>query len=149
MLLSVSRYHPYNLRVFLFQSTSVVSKFSSHSLKMSTPPNNRKRDANHLSGSAGDAKKPKSNGSITSFFGVPASKPAVSSTFNKAKWVSSLTPEQKDLLKLEIDTLDESWLAHLKGELVTKEFLDLKRFLKSELDSGTKVFPPLGDVYSW
>ena len=69
--------------------------------------------------------------------------------FDKAKWVEKLTPEQKDLLALEIASLDESWLAHLKDEVVTKDFLDLKRFLKKEHDSGKKIFPPAADVYSW
>lgn len=63
--------------------------------------------------------------------------------------MASLTPEQKDLLQLEIDTLDESWLAHLKDEVVSPEFLNLKRFLKKEKDSGAKIFPPEEDIYSW
>lgn len=117
-----------------------------------------KRNADHLSTSASDTKKPK-EGSITSFFGVPKPKvlstqangvaPARSNSFNKASWVSSLTAEQKDLLQLEIDTLDESWLAHLKSDVTTPEFLNLKRFLKKEKESKTKVFPPNEDVYSW
>lgn len=106
---------------------------------------------------AADAKKPKANGSITSFFGQPkpvaggstATKPTVSVSFNKEEWVAKLTDEQKQLLKLEIDTLHESWLAYLKDEIVTKEFLELKRFLKRETDGGKKVFPPMEDVYSW
>lgn len=121
-------------------------------------------------GGSSDAKKPKHNGNIMSFFGVP--KPGPSSTtggtttrsqsqfsssatpetitrkFDKEKWVSTLTPEQRELLQLEIDTLDESWLAHLKEEIVTKEFLNLKRFLKREWETKT-VFPPKEDVYSW
>lgn len=123
-----------------------------------------KRNADHLSGPAADTKKPK-GGSITAFFGVP--KPRAlstqtngsgangiesaprSSSFNKQKWVATLTPEQKELLQLEIDTLDESWLAHLKDELVTPEFLNLKRFLKKEKESKVKIFPPDEDVYSW
>ncbi|KAK3341086.1 uracil-DNA glycosylase [Lasiosphaeria hispida] len=107
-----------------------------------------------------DAKKTKQNASITSFFGAP--KPVTGSTsgsaagpepsplkFNKAKWVASLTPEQKTLLKLEIDTLHESWLAHLKDEITTKEFLELKKFLDRETAAGKKWFPPKEDVYSW
>lgn len=116
-----------------------------------------KRNANHLSTSPGDSKKPKGTGSITSFFGAPKPKPgdansaatAVASKFNKDKWVGSLTPEQKELLQLEIDTLDVSWLAHLKDELVTPEFLNLKRFLKKEKAAGVTVFPPEKDIYSW
>ncbi|KAJ9213118.1 hypothetical protein DTO166G4_5276 [Paecilomyces variotii] len=115
-----------------------------------------KRNANHLSSSPDSTKKPKANGSITSFFGAPKPRvevtnspsPAVSK-FNKDKWVDSLTPEQKELLQLEIDTLDVSWLAHLKDELVTPEFLNLKRFLKKEKDAGVTVFPPEEDIYSW
>lgn len=112
-----------------------------------------------------DTKKPKANGSITSFFGPPKT---VSSTtkvtgtstdtiapapatfkFNKEKWVATLTEEQKDLLKLEIETLHESWLAVLKDEIMGKEFLELKKFLKKELEGKDKIFPPMEDVYSW
>lgn len=69
--------------------------------------------------------------------------------FDKEKWVAKLAPEQKELLSLEIETLHESWLAQLKDEVVTKEFLDLKRFLKAEKDAGQKVFPPEKEIYSW
>lgn len=101
---------------------------------------------------------------ITSFFGQPksatsgaaaeaASKGVQGSTaavkFDKEAWVAKLTDEQKELLQLEIDTLHESWLAHLKDEVKTPEFLSLKRFLRNEIASGKKVFPPLEDVYSW
>ncbi|KAL1962207.1 hypothetical protein VTN77DRAFT_9928 [Rasamsonia byssochlamydoides] len=114
-----------------------------------------KRNASHLSGPAVDSKKPKANSSITSFFGVPKPKTdaaqasTLSSRFNKEKWVASLTAEQKDLLKLEIETLDDSWLAHLKDEIVTPEFLSLKRFLKKEKESGATIFPPENEIYSW
>ncbi|KAM0305216.1 hypothetical protein HYE67_008872 [Fusarium culmorum] len=103
-----------------------------------------------------DSKKTKADGNIASFFAA-APKPAAGTVsasapaarFDKTKWVDSLKPEQKELLQLEIDTLDESWLAHLKDELVSKEFLDLKRFLDREITSGRKVFPPRDDIYSW
>lgn len=52
-------------------------------------------------------------------------------------------------MKLEIDTLDSSWLAHLREDVVHKDFLELKRFLQREIDSGNKIFPPLEEVYSW
>lgn len=113
-----------------------------------------------------DAKKPKQNASIMSFFGAPKAGPAAAPStgsssktptapepaavkFDKAKWVATLTEEQKKLLKLEIDTLHESWLAHLKDEITTKEFLDLKKFLDREVAAGKKIFPPMEDVYSW
>lgn len=112
-------------------------------------------------------KKPKANASITAFFGQPKTNGPTSSTnpaqpststtapatldarFNKEAWMASLTDEQKGLLKLEIETLHDSWLGVLKDEVTSKEFLDLKRFLKKEVETGKKVFPPSEDVYSW
>lgn len=55
----------------------------------------------------------------------------------------------KDLLGLEIESLHESWLKELKNEITSKEFLELKRFLKREHEAGKKIFPPAEDVYSW
>lgn len=149
----------------LRSAASHVTFTTSTAAKILTPrtmssPAGTKRDAGHLKSPATDSKKTKTNGSITSFFGAPKAKPAnananarpasvVPSNFNKQKWVDSLMPEQRTLLKLEIDTMDESWLARLKEELVTPEFLDLKRFLKKEKDSGAKIFPPENEVYSW
>jgi len=123
---------------------------------MSSP--NLKRKATDLP--AADTKKPKANGSITSFFGQPkvvakpesanpSSEALVAKKFDKEAWVAALTDEQKELLKLEIDTLHESWLPYLADEIKSKEFLQLKKFLKAEGERGQKVFPPLEDVYSW
>lgn len=123
-----------------------------------------KRKATDLAADA--AKKPKANASITSFFTQPKPKPNPSSDpshpassptapatepvpFDKEAWLGKLTAEQKDLLKLEIDTLHESWLGALKDEVLTDSFLNLKRFLKKEVDAGKKVFPPREDIYSW
>lgn len=127
-----------------------------------------KRKAGGDANGAADAKKPKQSG-IMSFFGGKTSPNGASSSakgsgaagvagasstvaapkFDKATWVESLTPEQRDLLKLEIETLHESWLAHLKDDVTSKEFLDLKRFLNRETQAGRKWFPPAEDVYSW
>ncbi len=37
----------------------------------------------------------------------------------------------------------------LKDELLKPSFIKLKKFLKQEVTSGKKVFPPSEDVYSW
>jgi uracil-DNA glycosylase len=119
-----------------------------------------KRKAGEIATDA--AKKPK-NASITSFFGAPKPSPVIASNktdpttapattpivFDKEAWVAKLSDEQKELLKLEIDTLHESWLGALKDEVTSDSFLNLKRFLKREQDSGAKIFPPMEDVYSW
>ncbi|EEP80834.1 uracil-DNA glycosylase [Uncinocarpus reesii 1704] len=118
--------------------------------------NSLKRHATHLSTTVASTKRSKPNQTITSFFKASTEKGENDSNigpglakFNKEEWVQSLTSEQRELLKLEIDTLEDSWLAHLKDELLTKEFLNLKRFLLKEIASGVEVFPPLSDVYSW
>jgi len=91
--------------------------------------------------------------SITSFFGQPtrvaskAAKPL--EKFDKAAWIESLNAEEKDLLKLEIDTLETSWLSVLKDTIKEKYFLDLKRFLRKEKESGQTVYPKEEDIYSW
>ncbi|RYO04051.1 hypothetical protein AA0119_g4322 [Alternaria tenuissima] len=102
------------------------------------------------------SKKPKQNGSITAFFGAPKPNPnapakqsAAAAKFDKDAWVAKLTDEQKELLQLELDTLHESWLPHVKDVLLTPQFLELKRFLKKELNSGKTLSPPMQDVYSW
>ncbi|KAH6656956.1 uracil-DNA glycosylase-like protein [Truncatella angustata] len=121
---------------------------------------NLKRKAPSSMDASKKAKTTNGNASITSFFGAPkvvsssthGSSPALEAPapkFNKEKWVSSLTDEHKKLLQLEIDTLDESWLAHLKDEVTSKEFLDLKRFLDREMAGAKKIFPPKEDIYSW
>lgn len=82
--------------------------------------------------------------------GAPTSgKASEAVKFDKEAWVAKLTDDEKDLLKLEIDTLHESWLAQLKDDIVTKEFLDLKKFINGEIASGKKIFPPQAEVYSW
>lgn len=100
--------------------------------------------------SASDPKKAKSNGSIAKFFGgsSPSSSPT-SSAWDKDAWVKKLTQEQRQLLDLEINTLHESWLRELKNDITSESFLSLKRFLRSEAQSGQKIFPPSEDVYSW
>ncbi len=140
--------HPVHSFSYLRQPLTSQSKFI-----MSSPIyGTLKRKPNNLPPSSPtEAKKPKTDSSITSFFGAPksiATSPAIPK-FDKAKWVAKLTPEQRTLVKLEIDTLDESWLAHLKDEILAPSFLNLKRFLKNEIDSGKKVFPPLEEIYSW
>lgn len=97
------------------------------------------------------SKKPK-KATITSFFGAPKPVPgaqkanasAVNSKaakFDKEKWVESLTKEQKELLQLEIDTLHESWLPYLADDLTHSSFLELKRFLKAQAQSGMQQLP--------
>ncbi|KAI1809296.1 uracil-DNA glycosylase [Poronia punctata] len=125
-----------------------------------------KRKSAAAAAAAADAsKKAKTNGSITSFFGPPktstitngnktgpvSSSSAINpaSRFDKDAWVATLTPEQKRHLHLEINTLDPSWLALLKDEIVKPEFIALKKFIEAEVGSGKNIFPPSEDVYSW
>ena len=70
--------------------------------------------------------------------------------FDKEKWAKeNLTEEQRELLGLEVQTLESSWFEVLKDELKSKSFLDLKKFLMAEHKAGKTIFPPAEDVYSW
>jgi uracil-DNA glycosylase len=145
----------------------LIHRFSSHS-PQPTMASLKRKAGPPLSASPNDQKKPKKDATLTSFFGAPksaadASKPSLSTSngtsasaaepapvkFDVDKWAASLTTEQRSLLKLEIETLHPSWLAQLKEELVTSQFLELKRFIQREIDAGKKIFPPLEEVYSW
>lgn len=72
----------------------------------------------------------------------------VSSDF-KAQFVSSLTEEQRELLDLEITTMEDSWFQALSGEFLKPYFLTLKRFLKAQYAAKQTIFPPQNDIYSW
>lgn len=138
----------------LLSSLLHASPLSPYSTSIDSATMSLKRKA---AAAATDAsKKPKQNGSITAFFGAPKPNPnappkqsAAAAKFDRDAWVAKLTDEQKELLQLELDTLHESWLPHVKDVLLTPQFLELKRFLKKELDSGKTVYPPMKDVYSW
>ncbi|KAG4306091.1 hypothetical protein PORY_000079 [Pneumocystis oryctolagi] len=62
--------------------------------------------------------------SVMSFFCLKnANKMSVTTKFNKQAWVQGLNENQKELLKLEIESLHESWLNVLKDELTKPYFL--------------------------
>ncbi|KAG5439348.1 hypothetical protein PCK2_000846 [Pneumocystis canis] len=75
--------------------------------------------------------------SMMSFFGLNNFNQTIMTKFNKQVWIQGLTEQQRELLKLEIECLHESWLS-------------LKSFLKQEKKSHT-IFPPDEDkdIYSW
>jgi hypothetical protein len=124
-----------------------------HNFQFRTMSNLKRKAA--TTGNEAEPKKTRANGSIASFFGAApkaagaAASPSPAVKFDKARWVEGLTAEQKELLKLEIDTLHDSWLALLRDDVTSKEFLELKKFLNRETAAGKKWFPPKEDVYSW
>ncbi|KAJ1985444.1 uracil DNA glycosylase [Dimargaris cristalligena] len=63
--------------------------------------------------------------------------------------LDQLSPEDRELLALEYETLDPSWLRVLQSELTKPYFRSLKRFLQAERAAGQLVFPPAADIYSW
>ncbi|KAI5846815.1 uracil-DNA glycosylase-like protein [Tricharina praecox] len=66
--------------------------------------------------------------------------------FNKATWLSTLTPEQRTLLSLELSSIGPSYLGLLAPLLTTPQFLSLKAFLASERGP---VYPPAPQIYTW
>ncbi|EWC46709.1 hypothetical protein DRE_03954 [Drechslerella stenobrocha 248] len=103
-----------------------------------------KRKATETSSSATE-KKAKASSTITGFF---SSSPSSKAPFDKQKWAATLSAEKRELLKLEIDTMDASWLAVLKDAILEPSFLNLKRFLQPEFEAN-RVYPVAKDVYSW
>lgn len=69
--------------------------------------------------------------------------------FDKKKWAESLTKRQRELLDLEINTIDDSWFPILYHEFTKPYFLNLKEFLSQEKSNKQVVFPPAEDIYSW
>lgn len=78
-----------------------------------------------------------------------ASTPLSRERFSKDEWVASLTDGQRALLKLEIETLEESWIEALHKELTMPYFLELKKFLALQKAQHKVVFPPAKEIYSW
>ncbi|KAF9922663.1 hypothetical protein FBU30_007228 [Linnemannia zychae] len=63
--------------------------------------------------------------------------------------LKGLSDEKRELLKLEQDTIDSTWLRALQSEFTKPYFIELKKFLKQEDESKQQVFPPKNDIYSW
>ncbi|KAF9970660.1 uracil DNA glycosylase [Actinomortierella ambigua] len=63
--------------------------------------------------------------------------------------LKSLKPEQAELLRLEQNTMDATWLKALQGEFTKPYFLELKKFLKAQNEAGKNIFPPKHEIYSW
>ncbi|CAO3572320.1 unnamed protein product [Mortierella alpina] len=63
--------------------------------------------------------------------------------------LKGLTDEKRELLTLEQDTMDATWLRALQSEFSKPYFIELKKFLKQEEVNKQKVFPPKEDIYSW
>lgn len=66
--------------------------------------------------------------------------------FDKAKWIKSLSAEERQLLATEINYLHITWLVFLHKELTKPYFLQLKRFLKQQ---KATIFPANNQIYSW
>ncbi|KAF9985864.1 hypothetical protein BGZ65_009596 [Modicella reniformis] len=63
--------------------------------------------------------------------------------------LKGLSDEKKELLQLEQDTMDATWLRALQSEFTKPYFIEVKKFLKQEEVNGQKIFPPKPDIYSW
>ncbi|KAF9186020.1 hypothetical protein BGZ51_001357 [Haplosporangium sp. Z 767] len=63
--------------------------------------------------------------------------------------LKNLPDEKKELLQLEQDTMDATWLRALQAEFTKPYFIELKKFLKQEENNKQQVFPPKEEIYSW
>ncbi|KAG0670282.1 uracil DNA glycosylase [Maudiozyma exigua] len=67
----------------------------------------------------------------------------------KSDFVDNLTDMQRNMLQLEIDTMDPTWFNHVSEEFTKPYFLAIKAFLRSEAAKKATIFPPEKDIYSW
>ncbi|KAG0347849.1 uracil DNA glycosylase [Podila humilis] len=81
----------------------------------------------------------------------PAVVTAVTTVVSKARpdILKNVKEDQRDLLFLEQDSMEGSWLRALQAEFSKPYFLELKKFLKLEEANKQQVFPPKSDIYSW
>ncbi|KAF9200625.1 hypothetical protein BGZ49_009133 [Haplosporangium sp. Z 27] len=63
--------------------------------------------------------------------------------------LKGLPNDKKELLQLEQDTIDDTWLRALQSEFTKPYFIELKKFLKQEEENKQKIFPPKPEIYSW
>ncbi|KAG0271803.1 hypothetical protein BGZ95_000331 [Linnemannia exigua] len=63
--------------------------------------------------------------------------------------LKGLSDEKRELLRLEQDTIDATWLRALQSEFTKPYFIELKKFLKQEEANKQQIFPPKDDIYSW
>ncbi|KAK7454469.1 uracil DNA glycosylase [Stygiomarasmius scandens] len=75
--------------------------------------------------------------------------------FSLKAFQDSLNEEQKNLLRLECQAMNRSWLKVLKDEIKKPYFIELKRFLLEEGVKGVddsdkpRVYPSPSNIYNW
>ncbi|KAG0231181.1 uracil DNA glycosylase [Actinomortierella wolfii] len=74
---------------------------------------------------------------------------ALAASAAKIDILKNLKPEQQELLRLEQNTMDGTWLKALQAEFTKPYFLELKKFLKAQNEAGKNIFPPKHEIYSW
>nr|CAG8641891.1 7377_t:CDS:2 [Entrophospora candida] len=63
--------------------------------------------------------------------------------------IEELEIKNKELLSLELKTINNEWLKVLLKEIQEPYFIELKKFLEEEKKKGHKIFPPEPDIYNW
>ncbi|KAJ2807639.1 uracil DNA glycosylase [Coemansia guatemalensis] len=96
---------------------------------------------------------------LDSYFKGPSKKIASNNSNEKPKEAKKQIPATSDSndvskldpteYRLELATIDGSWLVRLAPELNKPYFHELKRFLKQQEEAGKQVYPAARDVYSW
>lgn len=69
--------------------------------------------------------------------------------FSRSTFIASLSStstskgqaSERDLLQLECETMEISWMRALQEDIRSPAFLELKRFLHGEKSKGVKVYP--------
>ncbi|CAB4404110.1 unnamed protein product [Rhizophagus irregularis] len=75
--------------------------------------------------------------------------PQTLSTINSETLFNKIRNENKELLSLEIKTMNSEWLKVLSGEMQKPYFIELKKYLQNEKANNKKIYPPEPEIYSW
>ncbi|GJJ08273.1 hypothetical protein Clacol_002483 [Clathrus columnatus] len=117
-------------------SKSLKRQLSIADMFAKTPRNNTKRQKTEDESSS-MMRRAVSLGGLPSLNSIP---------LNLDAFTASLTPEECSLLKLEMETMNKSWLKVLTDEIKKPYFLSLKKWLASEGLEGAKsastIYPP-------
>lgn len=85
---------------------------------------------------------------------VASAKPAASSNISSVARANvsqrvTFSEEERQLFRLELAQLGETWLPLVGGELKKAYFRRLKDFLAEEQRRGATIYPPADRIYSW
>ncbi|RGB42076.1 uracil-DNA glycosylase-like protein, partial [Rhizophagus diaphanus] len=101
------------------------------------------------SASINNSKKQKVSASVQSSLSSFVKSQPRNQTITSETLLDKIKDENKELLSLEIKTMNSEWLKGLSDVIQKPYFIELKKYLQREKDNNKKIFPPEPEIYSW